>query len=54
MIMVCDHREWTVESETAVYTLNPAGSVLAATAEIPAQRDRDHVKHEEPSRFVWK
>ncbi|MCW3817758.1 recombinase family protein [Micromonospora sp. DR5-3] len=54
MVIVCDHRAWTVEAETAVYPLNPQGSRLAATAKIPAQRDGDHAKHEKPSRFVWK
>ncbi|MEU3457262.1 hypothetical protein ABZ671_27205 [Micromonospora sp. NPDC006766] len=54
MIIVCDHRAWTVEAETAIYTLTPPGSFLATTAKIPAQRDGDQTKHEEPSRFVWK
>nr|WP_143728165.1 hypothetical protein [Micromonospora cremea] len=54
MIIVCDQHTWTVESETAIYPLNPAGCFLAATAKIPAQRDGDQVKHEEPSRLVWK
>ena len=38
MVIVCDHRAWTVEAETAVYTLNPQGSGLPATAKIPAAR----------------
>lgn len=54
MIIVCDHHTWTIESDTATYTLNPSGSVFAATAKIPVQRDGDHAKHEELSRFVWK
>lgn len=54
MVIVCDHRAWTLEAETAIYTLTPAASILATTAKIPAQRDGDHAKHEEQSRFVWK
>ena len=54
MIIVCDHQAWTIESETAIYTLNPHGSGLAATAKIPAQRDGDHATHKESSHFVWK
>ncbi|MFU8849507.1 hypothetical protein ACNAW0_00725 [Micromonospora sp. SL1-18] len=54
MIIVCDHHTWTLEAETAIYTLHPQGSGLAATAKIPAQQDGDQAKHEEPSRFVWK
>jgi site-specific DNA recombinase len=54
MIIVCDHHTWTIESETAIQPLTPAGSFLAATARIPAQRDGDHATHEDPSRFVWK
>lgn len=54
IIIVCDHRAWTIESETATYPLTPPGSFLTATGKIPAQRDGDHAKHEEPSRFVWK
>ncbi|MEW2386435.1 hypothetical protein AB0873_30865 [Micromonospora sp. NPDC047707] len=54
MIIVCDQRTWTIEAETVVYKLDPAGSCLAATAKIPVHRDGDHAKHEEPSRFVWK
>jgi hypothetical protein len=41
MIIVCDHRAWTIESETATYPLTPPGSFLTATGEIPAQRDGD-------------
>lgn len=54
MIIVCDHHAWTIEAKTAVYPLTPAGSFLATTAKIPAQRDGDHAKHEQPSQFVWK
>ncbi|WP_256370657.1 recombinase family protein [Micromonospora sp. KC723] len=54
MIIVCDHHAWTIEAETAIYPLTPAGSFLATTAKIPAQRDGDHAKHEQPSQFVWK
>jgi site-specific DNA recombinase len=54
MIIVCGHHTWTVETETAIYRLNPPGSFLATTAKIPAQWDGDYTKHEGPSRFVWK
>ncbi len=54
MIVVCDQHAWTVEAETAIYPLTPAGSFLATTARIPAQRDGDSTKREETSRFVGK
>ncbi|MEU1755715.1 hypothetical protein ABZ436_24085 [Micromonospora matsumotoense] len=54
MIIVCDHHAWTIEAETAIYPLTPAGSFLAMTAKIPAQRDGDRSKREEESRFVGK
>ncbi|MBM0225531.1 hypothetical protein [Micromonospora sp. ATA51] len=52
-MIMCGHHAWTIESETAIYTLHPPGSCLTTTAKIPAQRDGDHAKHEEASRFVW-
>ncbi|WP_319464181.1 hypothetical protein [Micromonospora sp. RTP1Z1] len=54
MIIVCDHGTWTIETETTVFTLSSPASILTATAKIPAQRDGDQAKYEEPSRFVWK
>ncbi|MFE9204879.1 hypothetical protein [Micromonospora sp. NPDC007230] len=52
MIIMCVQHTWTVESDTAIYALTPAGSFLAAPAKIPAQRDGDHAKREDQSRLV--
>lgn len=54
MIVVCDHDAWTIETETASIRLIPTASCLPGVAKIPAQRDRDQPKRQEPSRFVWK
>jgi site-specific DNA recombinase len=35
MNIVCDHHAWTIEAETAIYALTPAGSFLATTAKSP-------------------
>ncbi|MFG3690167.1 hypothetical protein [Micromonospora sp. NPDC047740] len=51
MIMVCGPHTWAIEAETAIYTLNLQGSA-SPPRQIPAQRDGDHAKLEEPSRFV--
>lgn len=46
MIVACDRHAWTVDAETASYTLNSSGSFFAATAKILAQQDEDQAKHE--------
>jgi hypothetical protein len=54
MIVVCDHDAWAIETETASITLTPTASYLPGVAKIPAQRDGDQAKREEPSPLVWK
>ncbi|ROO60447.1 hypothetical protein EDC02_2326 [Micromonospora sp. Llam0] len=43
MIVVCDHFAWVVDTATATYLLDLAGSFPATTtAKIPVQRGGDH------------
>jgi hypothetical protein len=54
MIVACDHDAWTIETETASTTLTLTANYLPGLAKIPAQRNGDQAKREEPSRLVWK